>query len=376
LEDPVTETHQAAIDTAHNGWGKGGEPPGVCLEHAQPADAARQSAIPKEARADRRTAEGKPCAQSLCDLQKDGQDNLGNTVKEILWRQTNYAIYRSDKGVYVHFSDSKEEEKDQRKRFTEICPELCELRYLTAQMKGSNWRPSFFGSRKHTLYDNNMAQALMLMMEGDKDSAKDIAHQTLAMAVRRVTADNTIRYVRTCLLWAGALIVIGVMAFWAVNHIGHAGATALRPYLVGGMVGAAGAVFSIVTRLEAFELKPCDESRMNYWMSAVRVLMGCMSAIALLLFADTLLGDMLGKLIGSGKHLTDPIGTDAKDVVLWQAVAMLGFVAGFAERLIPNIVRQTADKIESAVGTPVQAARNSPTRVQEKPANRAEEKPA
>jgi hypothetical protein len=243
-------------------------------------------------------------------------------------------------------------------------------------MKGSNWRPSFFGSRKHTLYDNNMAQALMLMMEGDKDSAKDIAHQTLAMAVRRVTADNTIRYVRTCLLWAGALIVIGVMAFWAVNHIGHAGATALRPYLVGGMFGAAGAVFSIVTRLEAFELKPCDESRMNYWMSAVRVLMGCMSAIALLLFADTLLGDMLGKLIGSGKHLTDPIGTDAKDVVLWQAVALLGFVAGFAERLIPNIVRQTADKIESAVGTPVQAARNSPTRVQEKPANRAEEKPA
>jgi hypothetical protein len=100
----------------------------------------------------------------LCDLEKDKPDNLGNTVREILWRQTNYAIYRSDKGVYVHFSDSKEEEKDQRKRFTEICPELCELRYLTAQMKGSNWRPSFFGSRKHTLYDNNMAQALMLMM--------------------------------------------------------------------------------------------------------------------------------------------------------------------------------------------------------------------
>jgi hypothetical protein len=103
LEDPVTETHQAAIDTAHNGWGKGGEPPGVCLEHAQPADAVRQSAIPKEARGDGRTPEGKPCAQSLCDLQKDGQDNLGNTVKEILWRQTNYAIYRSDKGVYAFF---------------------------------------------------------------------------------------------------------------------------------------------------------------------------------------------------------------------------------------------------------------------------------
>src|SRR5258708_39065928 len=107
------------------------------------------------------------------------------------------------------------------------------------------------------------------------------------------------------------------MAFWAMNHIGHAEATAWRPYLVGGMFGAAGAVFSIATRVEGFELKPCDESRMNYWMSAVRGLMGCMSAIALLLFADTLVRDMLGKLVGSGRHSTNPGGSGATDVVLW-----------------------------------------------------------
>ena len=193
-------------------------------------------------RADDIPVEDKSCTSfDLHDLEKDKPDNLGNTVREILWRQTNYAIYRSDKGVYVHFSDCKEEEKDQRKRFTEICPELCELRYLTDQMRSSNWRPSLFGHRKHTLYDNNMAQALMLMMEDKVDAAKQIARYTLAMAVRRVTADNTIRYVRACLLCAGALIVTGVMVFWALNHVGHSEATAWRPYLVGGMFGAADA---------------------------------------------------------------------------------------------------------------------------------------
>jgi len=369
LEDPMTETHQAAIDTAHNGSGKGGELTAVSIEHALRADAARESAIPKEARADGRTAEGKPCTRSsgVRGLEKNKQDKLGNTVREILWRQKNYAIYSSDKGVYVHFSDCEQEEKDQRKRFTDICPELCELRYLTAQMRGWNWWRWFSSHRRDTLYDHNMAQALMLMMEGEIARAKDIAQQTLAMAVRRVTADNTIRYVRTCLVWAGILIAMGLATFWALSRIGHPEATAWRPYLVGGMFGVAGAVFSIVTRLEAFKLKPCDESRMNYWMSAVRVLMGFMSAIALLLFADTLLDDMLGKLIGPGKHITDPIGADTQNVVLWEAVAMLGFVAGFAERLIPNIVRQTADKLESAVGTPVQAVRSGPSRGEEKP---------
>jgi hypothetical protein len=349
------------IGTAHNGSGKGDA--GVYIEHALSADAARESQILEEPRADGRTAEGTPCTPSfdLRDLKKDKQDNLGNTVRDILWRQKNYAIYRTDKGVYVHFSDCPKEETDQRSRFTEICPELCELRYLTAQMRGWNWRPGFSGRPRLTLYDNNMAQALMLMMENKIDPAKHIAQQTLAMAVRRVTADNTIRYVRACLVCAGVLITMGLVAFWALSRIGHPEATEWRPYLVGGMFGVAGAVFSIVTRLEAFRLKPCDESRMNYWMSAVRVLMGFMSAIALLLFTDTLLSDMLGKLIGSGKHITDPIGADTQRV-LWQAVAMLGFVAGFAERLIPQIVRQTADKIESAVGTPVQAIRSRPNR--------------
>src|SRR5262249_51817944 len=92
LEDPMTETHQAAIDTAHNGSGKGGELTAVAIEHALRADAARESAIPKEARADGRTAEGKPCTRSsgVRGLEKNKQDKLGNTVREILWRQKNF----------------------------------------------------------------------------------------------------------------------------------------------------------------------------------------------------------------------------------------------------------------------------------------------
>src|SRR5262245_55433162 len=107
----------------------------------------------------------------LSKLQRGQLDKLGNTVQAIMWFGESYAIYRSDKGVYVHFSDRRREEREQRKRFAEICPELCELRYLTSQMKDRWWHrvkraPKTMMSpyRKHALYEHNIAQALMLLM--------------------------------------------------------------------------------------------------------------------------------------------------------------------------------------------------------------------
>ncbi len=105
-------------------------------------------------------------------------DKLGNKVEEILWIGSQYAIYRSDKGVHVHFSDCPEKEKEQRAAFTGICPELCELRYLIGNMHdGSFGRLSSLlrrlgvtsgdrPMRSRKLYEHNIAQALMLAMEG------------------------------------------------------------------------------------------------------------------------------------------------------------------------------------------------------------------
>ena len=179
------------------------------------------------------------------------------------------------------------------------------------------------------------------------------------MAVQRVTSDNTARYVRACFGWGLALIAIGAIASWLLPHVGDPQAR-WSPYVVAGMFGVLGAVFSVATRTEALKLRPCDESSMNVWMAAVRVVIGVTSAIALLLFADTLLTDMFGKIAGlnGGKFSTYPTGRD--DLIFWPTVALLGFVGGFAERLIPNILRQTTDQIQSSAGTPVQLARTLP----------------
>jgi hypothetical protein len=289
----------------------------------------------------------------LCQLKVGKKDKLGNKIAEILWLARNYAVYRSRRGVYVHFSDCPQEEADQRRRFTQISPELCELRYLTAQMS-SGWT---FGLRPpSSIYPHNMAQAVMLVMENQDQNlkcAKCLAQKTLNMAVERVTNDNMIRYVRFCLLCWSVLTVAAVWVLWEPIQFHWTSWETVRPhiaglkcYVVGGMFGATGAMLSVATRLQAFKLKPCNQSNMNYWMAALRIGIGIVAGIVVLLLARTMLSDAMGK------HVAD---------MYWEAAAALGLAAGFSERLVPNLLQRTVNQVESSAGTPVQAVREQET---------------
>jgi hypothetical protein len=136
----------------------------------------------------------------LHDLKVDEKDAIGAYVRSIEFRGQDYAIYRSERGIYVHFSDDQKMEQAQRAAYVKLSPQICELRYLTSQM-----RPGVLGrffnrwSGQDTLYDHNMAQALMLLMEttamrarndetganATEKEASDIANRALDMAVKR-----------------------------------------------------------------------------------------------------------------------------------------------------------------------------------------------
>jgi hypothetical protein len=154
----------------------------------------------------------------------------------MLWVEIDYAIYRTKQGIYIQFSDDEQEASEQRQRFAKICPELCELRYLTPQIRDFHF--SFLRSRAScdgsSLYDHNIAQAMMLAMEGDVETGKSIAQKALNMAVERVANDNTIRYVRASLLWWVLTLVVGALGVWRVDPSLEGPGS----YLIAGMAGA------------------------------------------------------------------------------------------------------------------------------------------
>jgi len=95
-------------------------------------------------------------------------------------------------------------------------------------------------------------------------------------------------------------------------------------------------------RSQEFKLKPCHQSNMNHWMARLRIGIGVVAGIVILIMARTILGEAIGKSLVTGNNN-------------WEAVATVGLIAGFTERLVPSLLQRTANQWESAAGTPVQA---------------------
>ncbi|MGJ0426858.1 hypothetical protein [Methylocystis sp.] len=278
------------------------------------------------------------------EIQPGKKDKLGNDIMQVLWYGSNYIVYKSGYGVCVHFSNDKDIEKAQRDALTIISPELCELRYLTSQMRGDGL----------SLYDFNIAQSIMLLLENKTDDAVRIAKAALDLAVIRTTADNTIRYVRSCMQVASVLIVaVIVSAIIAHNAVPDNLKRGIEffstnshvYYSVAAIFGVLGAVFSILTRIQDFKMKPCQQSYLNDLMAGLRVGIGLIGGAMLYLIIEK---TSVGKAIFSEEFLRS-----------WRCAALLGFLGGYVERLVQTVFQRTGNAIEDSFGTPVQKARDN-----------------
>jgi len=302
-------------------------------------------------------AGGMPLDLCLGDLRKGQRDSLGANVRDILFRGRDYAIYRSDRGVYVHFADDPTVERSQRAAYAKLCVQLCELRYLTSQLRaGGMHRLLGRFAGQDSLFDHNMAQALMLLMESvaqrsagnaadanaAEQEAKDIARRALDMAVRRNTIDNTIRYVSTCVLFGLVWLALMLVLWLSWRGAGH-----MREYLLASATGIVGAVFSVIVRAQGLELRPCDDSGMNKLMSLIRVGMGGIAGPALFLLLMTVSANAVGGGVGM-----PPAASDG----FLRMVAVIGLIGGFAERLVPDLVRGAAEGMERRAGSAGQSA--------------------
>jgi hypothetical protein len=94
--------------------------------------------------------------------------------------------------------------------------------------------------------------------------------------------------------------------------------------------------------MQSFEMKPCQQSNMNKWMALIRIMIGLIGGFSLFLLVKSNLG----------------IAVLKKDAIVgWQGAALIGFIGGFAERMVQTVFQRTATGMGGNSGTPVQRAR-------------------
>jgi hypothetical protein len=264
-------------------------------------------------------------------------DKMGQTIGQVYLSGEDYTIYRTGQGVNVNFGDCRAREREQRARYEQISPQLCRLRFLTSQM-ARRFTISRF-TKSGGFYDHQIAAAIYLALQGKSNEANEILNTGLALAEERVTNENRVRYLLACLLVG----LIPAFVLWLLNRSGQMPLDEVwAPYLMAAAAGAAGAVFSIALRIQDLDLKPFAQSVMNYVMGALRVLTGFVAGTMILLIIN---GTVSGK--GIAAVLTSPITELSAES--WKCIVLIGFLGGFAERLVPSLLQTLQSRVENRV---------------------------
>ena len=258
------------------------------------------------------------------DVKRQGHDAAGAEITDVYYRRPpHYAIYRTRDRVLVHFADADEEAHQQD---TALAP----LNPIRGQINGliDGWRASKVGRHiaRAQRYDRRVADALQLGLTQDAKGALEVLTGIKSDIVDERTARARFAY----LIVASGFSIFLVLWVWAV--IAWFAPTGAAASLWIGLVGGAiGAFFSIAIAIRNRTVLTDLHMQDNSADAVLRVVVGAISAGVLVAFVAL---NVVKVGLGDGVFTPTTSG--------WLFALTLGFLAGFSERLIPDLLAKTA----------------------------------
>lgn len=286
----------------------------------------------------------------VSEVKDDGLDAAGARIIDVYARRPpQYAVYRTEQRVMIHFADDPDEAKAQGGLLAPINPVRGEINGLVDGWRADAKRPKSVA--KASRYDRRIADALVVGLENDVPGSRHVLDGIRADIIDERTSWARFEYLAAALVVSGILILI----VWAILELAmpkpdlNSPAPLLWFSIAGGTIGA---FFSIAITIRKRTVLTDLHTRDNIADAALRVVVGAIAAGVLVSLVK--LG-AIGFSIGNAAPKGDE--TD------WLYYLLVAFAAGFSEQLIPDLLEKSAPTAAEA------AVSLSPSRTQSGPSS-------
>lgn len=288
---------------------------------------------------------------NIADLKLHEPDASGVEVEQFYARNPpNYAVYRTVERVTVQFADDPAKAADQRKALSQLAPVRGEINGLVDGWRSANMKQRifiWFGWRRGPKlrdrakrYDRQSADALIVALEGDVAGAEALLKSIRDDAKGERVGWARFEYLLTAFFAASVITLIAVgVAYFDKPELCSFGRMLCFQHAWdiwrGMMTGAFGGFFSIALAIRGRTVLTDLFRTSNLMDAALRVVIG---AIA---------GGVLVALVDAG-FVQFHLGDSSIDKYGAIHIFIVGFVAGFAERLVPDLLSQATVKTGEA----------------------------
>jgi hypothetical protein len=298
-----------------------------------PAAACQEAKVPQNDTSDERFCVG--------NVKIGASDLTGKLIEEVYIKvRPQYAVYRTADRVVIQYADDETLATEQRRLMSTV-------NLVRAQISGliCDWARSRYKAfkDKSAKYESRVASALILCLEGDGVAALASLNDTKEDIIAERTSWGRFEYLISASIFS--LIAIGV--FTVLQHKFFHFPQPSGNIWLAARAGTIGAFFSIALGIRDRTVLTNLHRRDNLADGALRILIGIVAAGVLVL--------MLSSKLLPAFRIGDA-GISGGDIS-WQTVLVVGFVAGFLERLVPDLLKQTASTdVEKAPSSDKSAA--------------------
>ncbi len=268
-------------------------------------------------------------AMTVSEIKDEGLDSTGTQIIDVYaYNPPHYAIYRTQQRVVVHFADDEDEAKRQSAILAPLNPVRGEINGLIDSWRFSNNKRLV---EKAQSYDRRIADALGLALQDDASGSLSVLNGIKADVTDERTSRARFQYLMAA-FFASTIVILLVWlitSLWVTSTGPSTSAWLLWFSLAGGTIGA---FFSIAIAIRGRTVLPDLRWLDNAADAVLRVVIGAIAASVLVSLIK--LG-VVSLSIGAAK-LTDDVQAS------WLYALLLSFIAGFSERLIPDLLEKTA----------------------------------